>query len=386
MIRPDYLLLGYYIFKIDKEELARASAAALKEGVTLRFGSDGSFAVSARQGAQVERLLSGIDYTKSELRGLAGFFRKGRHRFGVMAAIFVFIFIFAYLQGFVWDVRVEGEGVDNQDALLSELSTAGLFVGARWGSIDTSKIEARVLMDSDSVSWLNINRRGTVAYVSVVRRELHELPKEPTGYASIVAVRDCIIEEITVKEGYATVKVGQSVKRGDVLISGVLPPELGGGYCYADGSVKGRFSERVEVKIPCSVTDRVLTDEKIGGLSLKIFGFNINILKKYGNLETSCDIIDKKEEITILGARLPVSAEYQVIREYAVTERQLGIDEQAKMALDELKLAIGRENADGDLLSIKTDGEITDDGYIMWADTVVRAEVSSVKEFKLILE
>ena len=38
-------------------------------------------------------------------------------------------------------------------------------------------------------------------------------------FSNIVADRDGIIEEITVKKGYATVKPGDVVKKGDILIS-----------------------------------------------------------------------------------------------------------------------------------------------------------------------
>ena len=44
------------------------------------------------------------------------------------------------------------------------------------------------------------------------------------------------------------VKVGDVVKKGDLLISGVLPLELGGGFCTAQGEVKGRVADRVEVE------------------------------------------------------------------------------------------------------------------------------------------
>ena len=126
---------------------------------------------------------------------------------------------------------------------------------------------------STAVAWLNINRRGTVAYVTVLEKEVHgQEVKE--GYSNVVAACDAVIEEISVVRGVACVKVGDSVKKGDLLISGVLPEEQGGGFCYAEGEIFGRVSESISVSVDEYKIKKTEKNSEIAHLDIKIFGFS----------------------------------------------------------------------------------------------------------------
>jgi hypothetical protein len=182
------------------------------------------------------------------------------------------------------------------------------------------------------------------------------------------------------------VKVGQSVRKGQILISGVIPTELGGGYCYAEGSVKGRFTDTVSASVPQVVTDRVYTDSKIGNFSIKFFSFSINILKIYGNSADSCDIIEKTKDFKLLGVRLPISAEYSELHHVTVSERRLSSAELTKTAADALHCKLLDLISSAELVSVSTEGEFTDDGYTMRAHAVVRDEVGTPREFDFNLE
>jgi hypothetical protein len=87
------------------------------------------------------------------------------------------------------------------------LSHCGLEVGCRWNSLDRSEVEADVLSEYPSIAWININRRGTVAYVEIIERKKGEIQnsEQKRGYANLVASESCVIEEITVTRGVAQV-------------------------------------------------------------------------------------------------------------------------------------------------------------------------------------
>ena len=143
--------------------------------------------------------------------------------------------------GRVWDIRIEREEGDSDFSsalILEELEEAGLAVGDRWSRIDRDGVETALLSSSSHIGWVSITRTGAVAHVKV--REKTKFRGEPVaeedGYANIVAAFDCVIEEITVVRGFAVVSVGDTVRAGDLLISGILPEEAGGGFCRAEGS------------------------------------------------------------------------------------------------------------------------------------------------------
>ena len=291
--------------------------------------------------------------------------------------------LFLYLNSKVWDVRVYGVSAELSEVIKDELSQNGLYVGASWNGINKSRVEAAVLSGSDAISWLNINRRGTVAYVSAVEKNVNQSKPKPSGYANIVADRDCIIEDIIVRRGVAAVKIGESVKKGDLLISGIIPTELGGGFCYADGEIRGRYSDTVSVKVSQKEEYKIYTDEHIKSISLNIFNFSINIFKNYRNLSNMCDIIEEKSEFLLDGGKsMPIFFNKTVAREYSVEIRSLTEKEMSEKASELLRETLFDFLSDKELVSIKTGGKLRNSEYELKADLVVRGSVAKISNFE----
>ncbi len=385
MIRLDYLLLGYFEIEISKTDISRAADIFLKNGVSLRLCEGNRIIAPARERERITSLLDGkIEYTATEIKGIYGFVNRNRRRYGFVAAVFVCALLYLFLGSLVWDVRIEGCETGREEEIMAELSECGLSVGSFWRKIDKNKIETRTLQISDNVSWLNINRRGTVAYVTVVDKVVHGEEAPPVGYANLIATRDCIIEEITVKRGIAAVKPGMSVKKGDLLISGVLPMELGGGFCYAEGEVIGRFSDGVSVEIPSVYLEKVYSEPKVFECSLKIFGLNVNIFKRYGNLGKSCDIIEETKTPDIPGGkRIPVSLTVKYVRSYTENQRMHTSEELISLASDRLRESILSYSRDKDIVRMTTRGDFSESGYVMYTDLVCRASVTENSKFEV---
>ena len=77
------------------------------------------------------------------------------------------------------------------------------------------------------------------------------------------------------------------------MISGVIPQSLGGGYCYAEGSVKGRYNTEIQAHSDREITDRQYLSDALYTFSVKIFNFKINIFKNCGKMPANYDIISK---------------------------------------------------------------------------------------------
>ena len=180
------------------------------------------------------------------------------------------------------------------------------------------------------------------------------------------------------------VKVGQTVKKGDLLISGVIPTELGGGAVRASGVVKGRYSEGAAVSVPKNAVKRVLGARELCEVEIKIFGFSINIFQRYRNFDFECDIIEEKSEFCFnRGKKLPITVLRRYCEPIGYEPFTYSSDElcaEAGRLLREKNLALcdGRE-----LLRIRTHGEFTDDGYFMSSELILSGEVGMIREFEL---
>lgn len=382
MIGIAELLLGYCTFTVKEEDIAACAQIFLKSGVSIRFRKN-TFTADSFKAAKIEKMLNGnIEYLKSELKGFGGFLYKNRKRYGVMVGIILSLVLYAISGDRVWDVRIEGCDESFAKEVVSELEACGFSVGTRWSGIDVNEIEVEVLSKSEIVSWLNINRHGTVAYVSVLEKQLHEEEKRE-GYSNIVASCDAVIEEITVIHGVANVKVGDSVKKGDLLISGVLPSELGGGFCYAEGEIFGRVSDSISVSVPETRANKNEVDRSLERFDVKIFGFSVNIFNSYRNYGSNCDIIEKENPIVLFGRQIPVSVSKSLVVYYNSEDVRLTDEEMVAEASDKMSQSLTERLRESTLLKIKTYGRFTDGAYTMVSDFVCMEQIGCDLSFEV---
>lgn len=383
MVRFDLLLFGYFVILVDSSDRVVATDILLKEGISAAFDRKGRFVIPYHKKDSVVSQFEGkVKFSVSEPLGLYGKLLKYRRRFGILIGLLFAVVLFIISSDTVWDVRVEGAYLGNEEEIRRELSEAGLGVGKRWSKLDKNQIEINMLTSSDSVAWLNINRRGTVAYVKVSDKITYPEEEKLVGYANIVAVRDCVIEEITVETGYPMVKKGESVRAGEILISGVIPTELGGGFCYASGEVVGRYNESVSVFVKRSVSEKVYSEQTLAFCKINFFAKQVNIFKKYGQSDQECDIINEREDF-ILGKRLPLSIEKTYFRKYETVTKQLSDSELILCASEKLRESLLLFLSDKEAQRMVTSGDFTEEGYEMVCDAVVSSDVTKIQEFKV---
>ena len=365
MARIDHLIFGYRKVKISPENLSSATSLLLYAKISSRINSDGTVSVRERDMERLRKLFSGqVEYSESELLGIYGRYKKLRNK-GVMFSALACALILTLISSlFVWDVRIDGNSTLTDAVISAELEDCGFSVGSMWYFTDKSVIENRLLTKCPALSWVNINRRGTVAYVRVSEKLEGSTQSDivDSGYRNIVAACDCVIEEVSVKRGVAVVKKGDTVKAGDLLISGVTPD----GFCSADGTVLARVTDTVSASAEREYTLKSDKSEELISRDLKIFNFSINIFKRYRKTDNECDIIEDVKVFSLFGkCNLPI----KIVSRYAVDyeERECSYNDAQLVRLVSARLtaATVKRLIGADLTKIKTDGKFTDWGYLM---------------------
>jgi len=383
MVRLDALIFGYRKIGISPDDLSLVTSIFIRAGIISIFNSDGTLTVRERDIVRVRSFLVGkVEFSESETLGLFGIYKRIEHKKTLLITSVIGLFMVSLLSSVVWDIRIEGNENIPDSQIIMQLSECGFSLGDFWNFLDRSEIESRFLEENEYISWININRRGTVAYVSVIESEAGNATEETTpGYANVVAEYDCIIEEITVKSGIAVVKPGDVVKKGDLLITGVLPAESGGGLCYADGTVIGRMSDTVTVEVAREYEKKIRSGERLCDITVKFFDFSLNIFKIYGNSGKGCDIIENVKVFSLFGEkRLPFSVSTKHIAEYEVTSESYTDEQLVRVASERLNAMTLTRLAECDLLKIKTDGAYTESGYSMSSYIVFLTDVGRVSE------
>lgn len=379
----DAYIFGYRRISAAPEQRARLATALIRLGIPSREEGDGSFILREADFKRFRSYAGGrIRYTAGEVEGLFGALLGLRRHIPSLVA-FVFGVVMAFLlSGLVWDVRVDGEEKLSDTEIEDMLGQVGFGVGSVWREVDTVKVEGELRSKYPDIAWVQINRSGTVAYVTVKEREGMSAENTPVPTLSnIVADRDGVVEEITVKSGRAEVKPGDVVKAGDILISGIVENESGGYLVRAEGTVIARTAGELKASAERTEYIESVSEGKKYSTALEILGHTINIYKKYGNLDEGCAIIDDEGEYLLLGGvRLPLRIKRQYL---SYTERECVTytdDELPTLASSRLQALLGAALASADLIKLRTYGEYTEDGYVMTAEYVYAAEIGEERE------
>ena len=371
-------LFGYRDIIFCREDLGRVAAALLSSGLPGAIREPCTVSVLLYRQKKYFAAFAAIPYTLGAPRGLPSLFFGVLKRRFLLAGVIVSVLSYILSSAFVWDVRVSGNVDVSEGAVINELAEAGLYCGAPWHSLSRDKVENTVLASSDVLGWISINRRGTVAYVRVKEKHLPSEVIDSGGYSNVVATEACVIEQITVTSGVAAVKVGDTVKAGDILISGIVKSPTGEVCVRACGEVRGRVIRENEVFVPrCETKESVISTHHVR-TDVKIFNFSLNIFKIYGKSDNGCVIIEDEKEYTLgKDCRLPFS----VVHTYALQTVGKEVVYKDSELITAARKRMDEERAQSlsgcDVLRISTGGSLSEAGYSLSSTAVVITSVGS---------
>ncbi|NLA84837.1 MAG: sporulation protein YqfD [Clostridiales bacterium] len=186
-------------------------------------------------------------------KGLPFILYRYRNRKMLAVGMVLFLIIIFGLSSFVWTVEVEGVESVNQQKLLSELYELGVRPGVPKASIDTLYIENQLVIRISGLSWASLEIRGSKAILRVKESVPPPALVKKDKPSNIVAAKDGIIESMIVLDGQAVVKEGQTVKKGQLLVSGAIdhPDTNGVRYVYSMARIMARtwYEEKVVLSL-----------------------------------------------------------------------------------------------------------------------------------------
>ncbi len=363
------------------ERSARFLTKILRLGCTVTAQSNNEFIIKERDFFKLKAIINEFGAHVSESMGLFGIIKRQKRRYGLLSAMILILLACPLSSDTVWDIRVSGNENIKAETVLDELDALSFSVGNRWSKSDINDIESKILLTSNNISWININRRGSVAYVEIIEKKVYET-EENIEYSNIVATQDCIIEQINVKSGYAAVKVGDTVKKGEILIVGIQGE--GGDFCRAEGTVKGRKWEEISVSVDREEDEKVYEAPVISGFAVKIFKFQINILKNYGNSTGKYDIISSIKTCKLInGVALPITFISEFEKPYTVACKNLTDEELVSRARSDMALRISELSKSAELVKINTVGSFVSSGYQMISSVTLITDVADEVPFSV---
>ena len=311
-------------------------------------------------------------------RGLFAFASGYKMRIGFFIGALLCAALLAASSFFVWDINVSGQTGLSEKEILKTLEGYGLYIGAYIPNIDTMRLENELVIDTEELSYASINLRGTVA--EVVVRERKEKDVENISLPSnLVANCDGQIESIEVRGGMPTVKKGQIVKKGQLLVSGVIDSQaVGYRLVRARGEIYARISRSFTAEVPLVREKKSRTGEKKTRVTIRFFAKKINLFSNNDISFEKYDTIEEEKRLCLFDrVELPVFIIKTTYSEY-VTETEKISEEQA-LSIAEKELAGQTEKtlSEAQILAREERTEINDGILTLYANIDCIADITS---------
>ena len=328
-----------------------------------------------------------IEIEVSQVLGLPKIINKYKKRKGILFGMVLFSIVLILSSLFVWDIRVIGAYTQNENEIIENLKNEGLHIGTFIPNIKSTEICNSYIMKYDNIAWMSINTKGNIVNVEIIESENSKKSDSApiaNKYANLVASEDAVIEEINPSRGNVVTLVGKTVKKGDLLISGVYESPRKYSFVYASGSVYGRVNRKISINIPYKQTVKEHKKSKLLNFSINFFDFQINIYRYTGKLPTKYDTIYKREEIIIFDkVKLPIYIVSDRYCEYAERDISLSKEDAVKLAFSRLKSELAAATSDCELVSKNITGEFTETSYILTCDAECIKNIAIPLEFEV---
>ncbi|WP_026485607.1 sporulation protein YqfD [Caldanaerobius polysaccharolyticus] len=147
-----------------------------------------------------------------------------RRKVFVLGMVFCMAFVF-YVSSFIWVIEVHGNKTVSTKSIEKVLAKYGVRPGAFKYSVNPSEVERKLLIDIGDLAWAGVTIRGTHMDVSVVEKEKPPKVSDDGVPTNIVSSKDAVIDRIITFQGDPVVKDGDTVKAGQMLVTGVIQRE-----------------------------------------------------------------------------------------------------------------------------------------------------------------
>ena len=346
-----FRLFGSYRVTCPRRYAERLMNAVMREALphgeaVFNGAGDLCFRIPRKELAKLRRIIdkSGVLGYSVIGEGLPFAAYRYRRRTGFIAGAALFCAAAFISTLFVWRVEIVGCKTISPAAVEHNLAGIGVGVGNFLPGKDFWQLSTRYLAEYDDCSWLSINAVGTTLKVEL--RERIAAPGAPDAGepCNVVAAEDGVIESFVIRAGRGYVVANTAVKKGDLLVSGVIEDLQGEvRLCRADAEVCAEVEKTVAVYRPFAHEVREPTGVSNEKSALLFFGHEIPL--PFGSApEGEGREVRELESYAVLpdGLTLPFGVKRTVSEEFAVHTDYYTEEQARSLARDALEREIAR--------------------------------------------
>ena len=178
--------------------------------------------------------------------GVKSFFKKLKNAAVFIIAFFVFSGVSYAASAVFTGIDFYGSGAEYSERLTTYFNKQGFKSYRLFPKAKLKELENKALKENDYLSFISLKKRGSRLKATVIKKARDQNVKNPIK-TDLVSDVNGIVSSVQVYRGFAAVKVGDEVKKGDILVK-------------TKGLITGN---EVETDIIAMVTIRVTVTDKI---------------------------------------------------------------------------------------------------------------------------
>lgn len=220
--------------------------------------------------------------------GMPFFLHRNRKRKAFFLGIFLAGAILFLLSCFIWNIHIEGNHANTTREILDHLETLGIAHGTVKTSIDCPELAAELRREFPDMIWVSARIEGTRLILNIKENEESYEPNSEKEHvddtpADLIASEDGIVQSIVTRRGTPAALPGSEVKKGDVLVSGMLEITGDSGevisrrYVAADADIRLVTQEAYEDHFPLKHQVRVYQKKNSWYPVIRIFDWQFQL-------------------------------------------------------------------------------------------------------------
>ncbi len=248
-------------------------------------------------------------------------------------------------------------------AILAAMREEGVGVWTAVSDVDASLLRNRILLRVPQLSWFTVTIRGSHAVVDV--RERNEPPEVPdtSQPADIISDRDGVITQLRVFRGEEQVQEGQLVRKGDLLVSGLVHLRLDGKtlLSHAAADIYARVWHEAEAALPLDGWGKALTGRKRVRYALCIGKYRVNFYRDGRKPFDRYDKINHRYQVELTdGSTLPFALVRETCREYETYVLSLPEEETAGRLAGTAQAMVAEQGAGSTVTGLSLSARVSD--------------------------
>ncbi|MEG1441856.1 MAG: sporulation protein YqfD [Oscillospiraceae bacterium] len=279
--------------------------------------------------------------------GFPFFLQRYKKRKLALLGLVIFVGLLWYTSTHVMGITIYGNVRIPTETIKAELALK---------NIDKKHVQNRMVTTSNDIAWVGININGSRIYVEIVERIPNSPRLDESEPCNIISKSDGVIERLEVKNGQTMVKIGDGVRKGDVLVSGIMDNSaMGFRYVHAFGEVYATTIYKKSLEYPLEFQDKLYTGNETVRYGIQILNFNMNFFFNNRQPYSECEKTQELQEYTPPVDILPsLYLKKNIYKEQNLVNKTRTIDEAVSCGTKELTEQIESELPPGAKIKNKT--------------------------------